>query len=127
MKTQWILTLFKHFLLSQKNLIEQTHFTFVTRLQRNERDALFLFLVCGRFNIFFVHNHLHPFINRKVRTQSIVLIQCSHLIKTYCKTHAALTILTKPIVRLRRRCSCDFGRTSPAPLLEISETSVISS
>ena len=50
MKTQLILT----FLTFTKNLIEKAHFTFVTRLRRNELSALFLFYVCGGFNIFFL-------------------------------------------------------------------------
>ena len=40
---------------------------------------------------------------------------------------APLTIFTKHTVKPQCRCWCDFVRTSPAPLLEISETSVISS
>ena len=41
-----------------------------------------------------------------------------------CKTQVALTILTKHIVRLRCRCSCEMCSTSAVPLLVISETSV---
>ena len=50
MKTKLILTI----LTFTKILLEKSHFTFVTRLQRNDRGELFLFLVCGRFNIFFL-------------------------------------------------------------------------
>ena len=40
---------------------------------------------------------------------------------------APLTILTKPIVRLRCRCSCEMCRTSAVPLLVILETGLKSS
>ena len=40
---------------------------------------------------------------------------------------APLTILTKPIVRLRCRCSCEMCRTSAVPLLVILETALKSS
>ena len=42
--------------------------------------------------------------------------------KTYCKTPVPLTICTKRTVEPQCRCWCDFCPTSPAPLLEISET-----
>ena len=42
--------------------------------------------------------------------------------KTYHISPLSLTILTKHTVKPQCRCWCDFCPTSPAPLLEISET-----
>ena len=62
---QWILT----FLTFTKILLENHHFTFVTRLRRNLRAPFKKFSVCSRFNIFFCPFHLHLFINREVRVK----------------------------------------------------------
>ena len=70
------------------------------------------------------HFNLRPFINREVRA---IVGNTPHIFaleKKVLVVPAPLTILTKHIVRLRRRCSCDFCRTSPAPLLVFSGTSV---
>ena len=70
---------------------------------------------------------LRPSIHREARAQFFGTSHFFALKKKVLVVPAPLTILTKHIVRLRRRCSCDFGRTSPAPLLVFSETSVNSS
>ena len=66
MKTQWILTV----LIFTKIHLEKSHFFFVTRIMLFELSAIFLFSVCGSFNIFFWPLHLRPCIHRAVRAAS---------------------------------------------------------
>ena len=86
----------------KNKLLEKAHFTFVTRLRRNELSALFLFYVCGGFNIFFLRfasalarvgrafaeNHF------VVQKQNIsyfpTLVNNSY--KTYCRTPVPLLV-----------------------------------
>ena len=68
--------------------------------------------------------HLRPCINREVRDLFSNTAKFSLEKKTCCKTPLSLRILTKHMVRLRRRSSCKIDRTSAAPLLVISETSL---
>ena len=67
---------------------------------------------------------LRPSIHREARASFSGTSHFFALKKKVLVVPAPLTILTKRIVRPQRRCSCDFGRTSPAPLLVFSETSV---
>ena len=71
MKTQWILNIFVFVQIH----LENSHFFFVTRLMLFELSTPLLSYVCARFNIFFWPYHLRPFIYRKVRAISFVLIQ----------------------------------------------------
>ena len=98
----------------------------------------FLSHVCGGFRvqmktcrtsaviltIFFWPETLRPCIHRAVRAKPYGNFFFRPPKKTYCKTPAPLTICSKPTVKPQRRCWCDFCPTSPAPLLEISETSL---
>ena len=119
-KTNIILT----FLSLIKIHLEKSQNTFVTRLRRNGRSWINVSHVCGRFRFFFGPRDLRQFINRAVRAVFSVTVTFSLFEKKVLVAPAPLTILTKHIVRLRCRCSCDFCRTSAVPLLEISETSV---
>ena len=61
---------------------------------------------------------------RQGATVSTYPAQFLPLTNTYYKTQLSWRILTKHMVRLRCRCSCETDRTSAVPLLVISETSV---
>ena len=97
---------------------------FVTRLRRNVEAALFCLTSAAVLTLFFSPLRSRLFINREARALSIRRTHFSPLIKKVLVAPAPLTKLTKHIVRLRCRCSCDFCLTSPAPLLEIHETSL---
>ena len=84
--------------------------------------STFLSYVCGRFNIFFSPLRSRLFINREARALSIRQTHFSPLIKKMLLAPVSLTILTKRIVRLRCRCSCEMCGTSAVPLLETHET-----
>ena len=115
-KTIRILT----FLLLIKSHLEKAHFIFGARIMLFDRQARFLSYVCGGFNIFM----------RKVELPcglSSNETDFSSKIKKVLVAPAPLTILTKHIVRLRCRCSCEMCSTSAVPLLVTHETSVKSS
>ena len=123
-KTNIILT----FLSLIKIHLEKSQKTFVARLRRNGRAAQTVSHVCGRFSFFFVGPRvLRQFINRKVHAVFNNALIFSLFQTKVLVAPAPLTILTKHIVRLRCRCSCEIASTSAAPLLLIHETSVKSS
>ena len=113
-----------YFFCSRKNSPREIPFFFVARLRRYWWSGRRLSHVCGGFNEKTSHLILHTFINHEVR---VIVFGTAHffaLKKKVLVAPAPLTVLTKHIIRLRRRCSCDFCRTSPAPLLVISDTLV---
>ena len=107
--------------------LEKFNFCFVARLRRNGRAAQKLSHVCGGFNEKKSHVHLRPFFYSDVRAVVTKLFTFSSFEKKVLVAPAPLTILTKHIVRLRRRCSREMCSTSAAPLLVMHETSVKSS
>ena len=119
-KTNIILT----FLSLIKIHLEKSQKTFVARLRRNGRPGLKVSHVCGRFRFFFGPRDLRQFINRAVRAVFRATLTFSLFEKKVLVAPVAFTISSKHIVRLRCRCSCDFCRTSPAPLLVLYETFV---
>ena len=114
---------FKHFFFVQIHL-KKSNFIFVARLRREDPGRETCSTSAVILMIFFWPLHLRPCIHRAVRARSFAQTHFSPPKKTYCKTPMALTILTKPTVKPQCRCSCDFCRTSPTPLLEIFETSL---
>ena len=67
------------------------------------------------------------FINRVTRACLVPRPMLFSLKQKVLVAPAPLTILIKPIVRLRCRCSCEMCRTSVVPLLVILETDLKSS
>ena len=115
-KTNRILT----FLLLLKIHLEKSDFIFVARLRWEGCAPKRVSHFCGGFKIF----------------MSKVELPCGlsgaaprffALRKKVLVAPAPLTKLTKHIVRLRCRCSCEMCSTSAVPLLVIHETSVKSS
>ena len=93
----------------------------VTRLRRNVDGLRNVSYVCGRFNIF-IRLFIHVYLSTAARALFIRQTHFSPLIKKMLLAPVSLTILTKRMVRLRCRCSCEMCGTSAVPLLVIYET-----
>ena len=115
---------FNNFVFTKIHLQNRSHF-FALRISFFDRSPLFLFMVPSDFNIFFVGPFIYVYLSiANCATHQVTKPIFRPHDKTYCKTTAALRILTKRIVRLRCRCSCKMCSTSAVPLLVIHETSV---
>ena len=114
-----------HFLIHKIHL-EKSHFFWSFPRPFYLETCQHLSYVCGGFNKNKSPQNLLLFINRVTRT-SLVGRLFFFLKKKMLVAPAPLTILTKPIVRLRCRCSCEMCRTSAVPLLVILETALKSS
>ena len=104
--------------------LEKSKKTFVARLGRNGRSAQKLSHVRGGFNEKKSPLRLRLLINCEVRAVFSGTPTFSLFQKKVLVAPAPLTILTKHIVGLRWRCSCEMCRTSAVALFVISKTSV---
>ena len=114
--------------ISKTNII----LTFFTLTKNSPRDfAIFFFTRRGREG----PGRFSCRSSAVVLTKALVRVELSsanfwckirlRLLKKTCSTSAvALILLTKPIVRLACRCSCEMGRTSAVPLLVIHLSTV---
>ena len=114
-----------HFLI-QKNHLEKSHFFWSFPRPFYLDTARDLSYVCGGFNKKIPSKFTSIYQPRNARMFSAAP-NFVFLLKKVLVAPAPLTILTKPIVRLRCRCSCEMCRTSAVPLLVILETALKSS
>ena len=115
---------FEPFLFSQK-FTSRIFIIFLLHVQRFLNGRRFFCRTSAVIlTFFFWPCHLRPFIYREVRDLSFAQTQFSPFKKKVLVAPAPLTILTKHIVRLRCRCSCEMCSTSAVPLLVIFETLV---
>ena len=113
-----------HFLIHKIHL-EKSHFFWSFPRPFYLETCQHLSYVCGGFNKQIASNFTYIYQPRMAQTFTGALF--FSLKKKMLVAPAPLTILTKPIVRLRCRCSCEMCRTSAVPLLVILETVLKSS
>ena len=114
-------------LLLQKNHLEKSRFFDRSRGRFNLIDAatcLTSAVVLTKKNRLLIYADLST---ASARTFSVAPLFVFLFKKKMFVAPVPLTILTKPIVRLRCRCSCEMCRTSAVPLLVILETALKSS
>ena len=120
----WKPTVFKQFLLSQ----QFTSGTLTFFLLYVQCFLIGAHELCSSsavvLTIFFSPVRLRPFIYREARAISTRQLQFSSDFENMLPAAVPLIILTKHIVRLRCRCSCEIYSTSAVPLFVIHETSV---
>ena len=102
--------------------LENRYHFFALRISLFDRDTRFLSHVCSDFNIFFLAMSFASIYLPRSARPIVSPNPIFALRKKVLVAPAPSTILTKHIVRLRCRCSCEIDRTSAVALLEISET-----